>query len=62
MKREDPILAQTMSWSKARLQGYEEEAKGERPQGEATEAEGGDTEDEIDRFTLSSKGIPASPP
>ena len=38
------------------------EAKGERPQGEAIEVEGGDTEDEIDRFTLDLKDIPASPP
>lgn len=55
---EDPISTQTMTRNKLHLQGYEEEPTKERPKGEATEAKGGDTNEEIDRFTLGPKDIP----
>ena len=61
MKWEDPISSHTMIRSRARLQGYEKEPAKEKAQGEATEAEGGDTNEEIDRFTLGLKDIPPSP-
>lgn len=58
MKKEDPISTQTMTRNKLHLQGYEKEPAKERPKGEATEAKGGDTNEEIDRFTLGPKDIP----
>ena len=62
MKWEDPISAQTMTRSEVHLQGYEEELAKERPNREATEAKGGDTDEEIDRLTLGPKDIPTLPP
>ena len=62
MKKEDPISSYTMIRSRARLQGYEKEPAEERAQGEAIEAEVGDTNEEINRFTLGPKDIPPSPP
>ena len=49
MNWEDPILALTMNRSKARLHVLEEE---EGAQGEDTTCKGGNTDDEIDNFTL----------
>ena len=60
MKREDPISTLTVNRSKACLQGNEEEAK-ERAQGEDTTYEGGDTDEEIDNFTLDPEDMEASP-
>lgn len=62
MKREDPTTAQTMTKSKALLQGYDEEPAEEIPQREATKVEGGDTDEKIDQFTLGLEDILASPP
>ena len=50
-----------MTRSKAHLPSIEGEAEGEGAQGEATAAEVGDTEDEIDWFTLDPEDIPPSP-
>ena len=61
MTREDPISSQTMTRSKAHIPSNEREAEGEGAQGEATAAEVGDTEDEIDWFTLDPEDIPPSP-
>lgn len=52
MRKEDPIFAQTMIRTKARLS---------RGEGEATATEGVDTKDEIDRFTLGLEDILVSP-
>ena len=57
MKREDLISALTMTRSKARLCGLEEE---EGAPGEGTAHEGSNTDDEIDNFTLGPKYMDAS--
>nr|POE99870.1 hypothetical protein CFP56_35515 [Quercus suber] len=61
MKREDPIFAQTIARSKACLPIIEREAKQEGAQGEDIAAEGGNTNEEIDNFTLDPNDMPASP-
>ena len=59
MKREDQISGQTMTRSKARLHvpGKEEE----RVQGEDTTPEGGNTNEDIDNFSLNPEDMKASP-
>ncbi|KAL0001268.1 hypothetical protein SO802_015049 [Lithocarpus litseifolius] len=59
MKREDQISAQTMTRSKARLHGLEEGEK--RVKGEDTAHEGGNTDEDIDNFTLGPEDMEASP-
>ena len=61
MRREDPIFAQTMTRSKAHLPSTEGEAKGEGAQGEDIAAEGGNTDEEIDNFTLGLDDMKALP-
>nr|POF25166.1 hypothetical protein CFP56_47413 [Quercus suber] len=61
MKREDPIFAQTIARSKACLPIIKREAKQEGAQGEDIAAEGGNTNEEIDNFTLDPNDMPASP-
>lgn len=51
-----------MTRSKAHLQGYKEEPAKERPKGEDTEVNVGNTNEEIDQFTLGLEDNPASPP
>jgi len=58
MKRENPISALTMTRSKACLLGNEEE---EEAQGENIAHEGGNTDEEIDNFTLDPEDMEASP-
>ena len=58
MKRENPISALTMTRSKACLLGNEEE---EGAQGEDIAHEGGNTDEEIDNFTLDLEDMEASP-
>lgn len=58
MKREDPISTQTMTGSKAWLHGLAEEK--EAPDEDITH-EGGNTDDEIDNFTLVLEDMDASP-
>ena len=57
IKREDPIFAQTMTRSRAWLRGLEEEGA----PSEDTAHEGGNTNDEIDNFTLGPEDMDASP-
>ena len=59
MKREDQIFAQTMTRSKARLRGLEEGL--ERVEGKDTAHEGGNTDEDINNFTLDLKVMEASP-
>nr|POF08079.1 hypothetical protein CFP56_51390 [Quercus suber] len=61
MKREDPISTQTMMRSKACLLGTKGEPEEEGAQGEDTTAEGGNTDEEIDNFTLGPDDMQASP-
>ena len=61
MRREDPLLAQMMTRSKACLLGTEGEAEEEGAQGEDTAAEVGNTNEEIDNFTLGLDDMEASP-
>ena len=58
MKREDPILALTMTRSKARVHGLEKE-EGAQDKGIAFKV--GNTNDEIDNFTLGLEDMEASP-
>ena len=58
MKREDPISTLTMTRNKAHLCGLEEE---EGAPGEDTTHEGGNTNDEIDSYTLEPKDTKALP-
>ena len=58
MKREDPISSQTMTRSKAQLRGLEEK---EAAPGKDTTYKDGNTDDEIDNFTLGPKDMEASP-
>ena len=58
MKREDHISTQTITRSKACLCGHEEE---ERAPGKDTTHKGGNTNDEIDNFTLGPNDMGASP-
>ena len=57
MKREDPISALTMTKSRAWLRGLEEE---EGAPGEDIAHKGGNTDDEIDNFTLGPEDMDAS--
>nr|POE62138.1 hypothetical protein CFP56_40231 [Quercus suber] len=59
MKREDQISAQTMIRSKARLHSLGEEE--ERVKGEDIAPKGGNTDKDIDNFTLDPKDMEASP-
>nr|POF17240.1 hypothetical protein CFP56_18356 [Quercus suber] len=59
MKREDQIYAQTMTRSKACLRGPGEEE--ERVEGEDTAPKGGNTDEDIDNFTLDPEDMEASP-
>nr|POF01875.1 hypothetical protein CFP56_48057 [Quercus suber] len=59
MKREDQISAQTMTRSKAHLCGSREEE--ERAEDEDTTAEGGNTDEDINSFTLDPEDMEASP-
>ena len=58
MNKEDQISTQTMMRSKARLYGLKEE---ERAKGEDTAHKGGNTNEDIDNFTLDPKDMEASP-
>nr|POF20278.1 hypothetical protein CFP56_49194 [Quercus suber] len=58
MKRDDQISTQIMTRSKTHLHCFEEE---EGAPGENTEAELGNTNEEIDRFTLGPEDMEASP-
>nr|POF27465.1 hypothetical protein CFP56_08802 [Quercus suber] len=58
MKREDPISALTMTRNKAHLHGLEEE---EGAPSEDTTHECGNTDDEIDKFTLEPEDTEALP-
>lgn len=58
MNREDPISCKTMTRSKAWLRGLEEE--GWAP-GEDTTHKGGNTDVEIDNFTLGPEDMDTSP-
>ena len=57
IKREDPISAQTMTRSRSWLRGLEEEGA----PSEDTAHKGGNTNDEIDNFTLGPEDMDASP-
>ena len=59
MKREDQISAQMMTRGKACLHGLEEGE--ERAEGEDTTHESGNTDEDIDNFTLDPKDMEASP-
>ena len=59
MKREDQIFAQTMMRSKAHLRGLGEEE--EKAKGKDTTPEGGNTDWDIDNFTLDLEDMEASP-
>ena len=59
MKKEDQISAQMMTRSKAHLCGLEEEE--ERVEGEETAYEGGNTDEDINNFTLDPKDMEPSP-
>ena len=59
MKREDQISSQTMRRSKAHLNVLREEE--ERAEGQDTAPEGGNTNEDIDNFTLNPKDMEASP-
>lgn len=62
MEREDSISSATMIKSRYRLPSYDKEPKGKKSQGEASTAAGGDTDEEIDQFTVSLDDILPSPP
>ena len=59
MKREDQISTQTMTSSKTRLHVLGEEE--ERVEGKDTAPEGGNTDEDIDNFTLDPEDMEASP-
>ena len=59
MKREDQISTQTMTRRKARLRGLEQGL--ERAEGKDTAHEGGNTDEDINNFTLDLKVMEASP-
>ena len=59
MKRKDQISTQTMTRSKARLRGSREEEK--KVEGEDTASEGGNTNEDINNFTLDFEDMEASP-
>ena len=59
MKRKDQISTQTMRRSKARLRGSREEEK--KVEGEDTASEGGNTNEDINNFTLDFEDMEASP-
>ena len=58
LSRKDPISAHTMTRSNAHIPSQEREAGEAQAQREEIEAEGGNIEDEIDRFTLGLEDIP----
>ena len=62
MKREDPISSATMIRSRYHLLGFDKGPKGKKSQGEASTTIGGDTDEEIDRFTLGPDDILPSLP
>lgn len=62
MKREDPISLATMIRSRYRLLGFDKGPKGKKSRGEASTIAGGDTNEEIDQFTLGLRDILPSPP
>lgn len=59
MKTEDQIFAQTMTRSKAHLCGLDEGE--EKAKGEDTAHKGGNTDEDIDNFTLELEDMEASP-
>lgn len=59
-EREDQIFAQMITRSKARLCGHEEGE--ERVKGEDKGYEGGNTDEDINNFTLEPEDMEASPP
>ena len=59
LRREDPILAQTMIRCKAHLPGTEGEVEG--AQGKDITAEGGNTDGDIDNFIPGPDDMQASP-